>query len=701
MSTFTKYKKIEKPISIERYSVDVVNKNSDIIDSELHKLELKNESQDDSLATKEELSSEVSRAITKENAIENSLTSEISRAQSAEYQISRDLDGEINRATTAESNISAALSNHISNHSNPHHVTKEQIDLCNVDNTSDMDKPVSTAQQNALDSAVSTHNTSESSHSDMRLLISELTTRLNALADSDDTTLDQLSEIVAYVKNNKNLIDGITTNKINVSDIIDNLTTTSVDKPLSANQGKVLKELITNITPIIDTKVDKVSGKGLSTNDYTDEEKAKLANISSGAMSATNIADSNNGEPINIRLSGEWGYNKYAVGYLGSGYNIIPCMSLRVAGDPSPTITPAQKYHNAALEIREVGVRGAMTGDDSEAPRIGFHWGNRVAGTMALLSNGNFALIKGNGISKAYIECSAQYAEFDNIHGFTIGNELAKLYNGYTMNKPAQIAREGQSSNWITGRNAAIIKQTTCNSCYCPTISMKTDTGSWELGPYTENNLWLSYCSDNNYNAGINDPQVQYKFEPGGTFIANNFVDNRYGYNVCDEIYNLKNSVSDGKKSVATAITAKGVTTAADASFATMATNIGMISTGVRMIGVARGNQSVYFNNPANITVNFTIPDSYWQGRSRAYVLVSIWLIGSKYQVSSVNLSGDIVDSFPKSARVEFAVASSATGSYSLAKKNSYSVTLTTPSEGSATYNHYGNVCMTIEYGVV
>lgn len=33
----------------------------------------------------------------------------------------------------------------------------------------------------------------------------------------------------------------------------------------------------------ISTKVDKVSGKGLSTNDYTTEEKTKLADIENGA----------------------------------------------------------------------------------------------------------------------------------------------------------------------------------------------------------------------------------------------------------------------------------------------------------------------------------------------------------------------------------------------------------------------------------
>ena len=43
----------------------------------------------------------------------------------------------------------------------------------------------------------------------------------------------------------------------------------------------------------------------------------------------------------------------------------------------------------------------------------------------------------------------------------------------------------------------------------------------------------------------------------------------------------LKKSVSDGKTTVANAITAKGVTTATDATFATMANNISQITTGV------------------------------------------------------------------------------------------------------------------------
>ena len=108
------------------------------------------------------------------------------------------------------------------------------------------------------DSTVSAHNTSNTSHNDIRLLISGLTTRLNTLANSTDEDLDQLSEIVAYIKSNKSLIDSITTSKVSVSDIINNLTTEVSNKPLSAAQGVALKALIDAIT--VPTKLSQLSG---------------------------------------------------------------------------------------------------------------------------------------------------------------------------------------------------------------------------------------------------------------------------------------------------------------------------------------------------------------------------------------------------------------------------------------------------------
>jgi hypothetical protein len=56
----------------------------------------------------------------------------------------------------------AALTSHTTNQNNPHNVTKTQLGLGNVDNTADIDKPVSNAVQAALDAivvdAVPTHN---------------------------------------------------------------------------------------------------------------------------------------------------------------------------------------------------------------------------------------------------------------------------------------------------------------------------------------------------------------------------------------------------------------------------------------------------------------------------------------------------------------------------------------------------------------
>ena len=112
------------------------------------------------------------------------------------------------------------------------------------DAKSNTDQKISEIPTPDVSGQINTHNTDTSAHSDIRELVSGLTTRLNALADSDDTTLDQLSEIVAYIKNNKSLIDGITTSKVNVADIIDNLTTNVTNKPLSAAQGVALKALI-------------------------------------------------------------------------------------------------------------------------------------------------------------------------------------------------------------------------------------------------------------------------------------------------------------------------------------------------------------------------------------------------------------------------------------------------------------------------
>ena len=84
------------------------------------------------------------------------------------------------------------------------------------------------------------------------------------------------------------------------------------------------------------------------------------------------------------------------------------------------------------------------------------------------------------------------------------------------------------------------------------------------------------------------------------------------------EVDSLKKSVSDGKATVANAITGQGVTTATDATFATMATNIGTVATNKYNAGVSATKKGTAtaaqvlsgytFTNSSSVDISGTIP---------------------------------------------------------------------------------------------
>lgn len=137
--------------------------------------------------------------------------------------------------------------------------------------------------------AVAAHNVSGAAHADLRALIEGLNSRLNALADSDDTTLDQLSEIVAYIKSNKALIDAVTTGKVSVSDIVDNLTTNASGKVLSAAQGVALKAMIDGI--VIPTALPNPQPITINGQRYDGSEAVTVTVSSEGGGTPVEIDD--------------------------------------------------------------------------------------------------------------------------------------------------------------------------------------------------------------------------------------------------------------------------------------------------------------------------------------------------------------------------------------------------------------------------
>lgn len=99
-----------------------------------------------------------------DSALKNTIDSQISEVRNNLSQtieqnqavISSAISGETLRAQEEEKKISDALNTHEKRKDNPHKVTKSQIELGNVDNTADLDKPISTATQTALDLKLNT-----------------------------------------------------------------------------------------------------------------------------------------------------------------------------------------------------------------------------------------------------------------------------------------------------------------------------------------------------------------------------------------------------------------------------------------------------------------------------------------------------------------------------------------------------------------
>lgn len=145
-------------------------------------------------------------------------------------------------------------------------ITKADVGLGNVDNTSDLDKPISDAVQSALDDKVDKETGKGLSTNDFT---NALLTKLNGIEAGAQVNT------VTGVKGNSE--SSYRVGNVNITKA--NIGLGNVDNTSDAN-----KPISTATQTALDTKVDKVTGKGLSTNDFTDALLTKLNGIESGAQ---------------------------------------------------------------------------------------------------------------------------------------------------------------------------------------------------------------------------------------------------------------------------------------------------------------------------------------------------------------------------------------------------------------------------------
>lgn len=117
-----------------------------------------------------------------DTTLQNNITKEVNDRKGEVTRIEGLISDEAATRAQADTTVNAKVDSHIGNKSNPHEVTKAQVGLDNVNNTSDADKPVSTAQATAIADAKAAGTNAQTN----------LTTHIQNKSNPHGVTRDQL-----------------------------------------------------------------------------------------------------------------------------------------------------------------------------------------------------------------------------------------------------------------------------------------------------------------------------------------------------------------------------------------------------------------------------------------------------------------------------------------------------------------------------
>ena len=117
-----------------------------------------------------------------DTTLQNNITKEVNDRKGEITRVEKLISDEAATRAQADTTVNAKVDSHIGNKSNPHAVTKAQVGLGNVNNTSDADKPVSTAQATAIADAKAAGTNAQTN----------LTTHMQNMSNPHGVTRDQL-----------------------------------------------------------------------------------------------------------------------------------------------------------------------------------------------------------------------------------------------------------------------------------------------------------------------------------------------------------------------------------------------------------------------------------------------------------------------------------------------------------------------------
>lgn len=236
-----------KPVATSGDYNDLINKlkpgkDVSISEDNVISIAIDSDSLEQSLATlQSNIDKEAATARAAETKLGNDIATEKNRAQSAEQTISTNLQNEINRSTQADTTIN----NNVSSLTNRVKVNEDKLTIINGNEST------TGSIANAIKQAKSYTDTTVTAE------------QTRAEAAEQKLTSDLASEVTRAKG-------------------AESANATAIANEVERATG-VEETLNSNITQLQTQKVDKVEGKGLSTNDYTTPEKNKLAAIEAEA----------------------------------------------------------------------------------------------------------------------------------------------------------------------------------------------------------------------------------------------------------------------------------------------------------------------------------------------------------------------------------------------------------------------------------
>ena len=326
---------------------------------------------------------------------------------------------------------------------------KTSLGVDQINNTSDASKPISAATQAALntkanDADVTSSLATKANASDVT---TSLATKVDKVTGKELSTND-------YTTAEKSKLAAITGTNTGDQDLSSYVTITQLATKANASDvttSLTAKANASDLTTSLATKVDKVTGKELSTNDFTTAEKTKLA-----AITGTNTGDQvnitgNAGTATKLQTS----RTINGIAFDGSADITLPTPASGIPYTGATQAVDLGAFNLTVMTVNGITLGRGLNGNTDSNIAIGKDVLRSVTGGSYLTAVGHEALYSNTtGYNNTAIGSAALNANTSGLANTSIGSN--SLQSNTTANFVTAVGNHALRYNTTGGNNTAV-----------------------------------------------------------------------------------------------------------------------------------------------------------------------------------------------------------------------------------------------------